>query len=72
VPSDHVVSHPIQPLVEEVVTQMKYSADPTLLLESVESTKVFVSKPCLVDPTLIKGSDVSIEYGFSISSSVIS
>jgi hypothetical protein len=31
---DHVVLHPIQPLVEEVVVLMQSLDDPTLLLES--------------------------------------
>jgi hypothetical protein len=46
--TDHVVSQPIQPVVEEVVELMQYLADPTLLL----------------------GSDASIDYVFGISSSV--
>jgi hypothetical protein len=38
---DHVVSHPIQPVVEEVVMcPMQSSTDPTLLLESDQSSKV--------------------------------
>jgi hypothetical protein len=37
---DHVVSQPIQPMVEEVVVPMQSSIDPTLLLENEESTKV--------------------------------
>jgi hypothetical protein len=38
-PSNDVVSQPIQLVVEEVVVLMKSAADPTLLLENVESTK---------------------------------
>jgi hypothetical protein len=53
VPSDHVVSQPIQPVVEEVVMPMQSSADPTLLLESVESTKVVMPMQSSVDPTLL-------------------
>jgi hypothetical protein len=39
-PSNHVVSQPIQLVVEEVVVMMKSVTDPTLLLENVESTKL--------------------------------
>jgi hypothetical protein len=53
VPLDHVVLHHIQPVVEEVVMPMQYSTDPTLLLESVESTKAVMSIQSLVDPTLL-------------------
>jgi hypothetical protein len=51
---------------------MKSSTDPTLLLESVESTKVVTSMKYLVDPTLLMGSDVSTDYFFIISSSILS
>jgi hypothetical protein len=47
-------------------------SDPTLLLESVESTKVVMPMQYLADPTLLMGSDVSTDYVFSISSSVLS
>jgi hypothetical protein len=67
---DHVVSHPIQPVVEEVVMPMQSLVDPTLLLESDESTKVISPMQYLVDPTLLLGSDASFDYVFSISSSV--
>jgi hypothetical protein len=61
VPLDHVVSQPIQPLVEKVVTSMQSSADPTLLLGvSVhESTiqpvveKVVTPMQSSADPTLL-------------------
>jgi hypothetical protein len=71
-PSDHVVLQPIQQVVEEVVVSMQSSVDPTLLLESVESTKVVMSMQYLVDSTLMMGSDVSIDYVFSISNSILS
>jgi hypothetical protein len=51
---------------------MQSSIDPTLLLESVESTKVVMSLQYSVDPTLLLESDVSTDYVFSISSSVLS
>jgi hypothetical protein len=50
VPLDHVVPHPIQPLVVKVVMPMQSLDDPTLLL----------------------GSDVSTDYVFSISGSILS
>jgi hypothetical protein len=71
VPLGHVDLQPIQPMVEEVVMPMQSSVDPTLLLESVESTKVVTSMQYLVDPTLLMGSDMSTDYVFSISSSVL-
>jgi hypothetical protein len=55
-----------------MVTQMQSSADPTLLLEGVESTKVVTPMQYLADPTLLIGSDVYTDYVFSISSSVLS
>jgi hypothetical protein len=72
VPLDHVVSQPIQPVVEKVVVPMQSLTDPTLLLESVESTKVVMPMQSSVDPTLLLGSDVSTDYVFSISNSVLS
>jgi hypothetical protein len=59
-------------VVEKVVTLMKSLVDPTLLLESVESTKVVTLMQSSTDPTLLLGSDVSIDYVFSISSYVLS
>jgi hypothetical protein len=56
----------------KVVTLMQSSVDPTLPLESVKSTKVVTPMQYLVDPTLIMGSDVSTDYVFSISISVLS
>jgi hypothetical protein len=52
-------SHPIQLMVEEVVMSMQSLVDPTLLLESDESTKVVSSMQSLIDPTPLSGSDVS-------------
>jgi hypothetical protein len=51
---------------------MQYLVDPTLLLESVKSTKVDTLMQSLVDPTLLLGSDVSTDFVFSISSSLLS
>jgi hypothetical protein len=51
---------------------MQSSVDPTLLLESVESTKVVMMLQSSADPTLMLESDVSNDYVFSISSSVLS
>jgi hypothetical protein len=51
---------------------MQSSVDPTLLLESVESTKVVMPMQSSADPTLLLESDVSTDYVFSISSSVLS
>jgi hypothetical protein len=59
-------------VVQKVATLMQYSIDPTLLLESVESTKGVTSIQSSVDPTLLLESDVSTNYVFSISSSVLS
>jgi hypothetical protein len=52
-PLYHVVSHSIHPVVDKVVSSMQSSNDPTLLLESVDSTKVVMSIKYLVDPTLL-------------------
>jgi hypothetical protein len=58
-------------VVEKVFTPMLSLADPTLILESVESTKVVMPMQYSIDPTLLLGSDVSIDYVFSISSLVL-
>jgi hypothetical protein len=62
----------MQPLVEKVVTPTQSSVDPTLLLKSVESTKMITSMQSSADPTLLLGSDVSTNYVFSVSSSILS
>jgi hypothetical protein len=67
---DHVVSHPIQPMVEEVVMSMQSSVDPTLLLESDKSKEVTLSMQSSVNPTLLLGGDASFDHVLSISSSV--
>jgi hypothetical protein len=54
----------------QVVSLMQSSFDPTLILESDESTKVVSPMQYLVDPTLLLGSDVSFDCVFKISSSV--
>jgi hypothetical protein len=51
---------------------MQSLIDPTLLLESVESTKVFTPMHYSTDPTLLLGSEVSTDYVFIISSSILS
>jgi hypothetical protein len=71
VPSYHVVMHPIQRVVEEVVVSMKSLTYPTLLSKSVESTKVVTLMRYLVNPTLLMRSDVSTDYAFSISISIL-
>jgi hypothetical protein len=53
VPLYHVVSQPIHLVVEEVVMSMQSSSNPTLLLESVESTKVVTPMKYSVDTTLL-------------------
>ena len=53
VPLYHVFSQPIQPLVEKVVTSIQSLVDPTLLLDSVDSTKVVMPLQSSVDPTLL-------------------
>jgi hypothetical protein len=83
VPLDHVVSQPMQPLVEKVVTPMQSLADPTLLLRGEVPLDHVVSQPMQplvekvvmpmqssADPTPLLGSEVSTNYVFSISSSV--
>jgi hypothetical protein len=65
---DHVVSQPIQPLVDKLVTSMQSSVDPTLILESLESTKVVTPMQSSANTTLLSESDVSTDYVFSISS----
>jgi hypothetical protein len=52
-PLDLVVSHPIQPMVEEVVVSMQSSIDPTLLLESDKSKEAVAPMQFLVDPALL-------------------
>jgi hypothetical protein len=59
-------------VVEEVVFPMQSSVDPTLLLESVDSTKVAMLMQYLAYPTLLLGSDVSTNYFFIISNSILS
>jgi hypothetical protein len=52
-PLDLVVLHPIQPMVEDVVVSMKFSINPTLLLESDKSKKAVAPMQFLVDPSLL-------------------
>jgi hypothetical protein len=67
---DHVVSHPFQLGVEEVLELMQSSFHTTLLLESGRSSKVVKLVRYLADPTLLSGSDAYSDYVFSISSLV--
>jgi hypothetical protein len=67
---DHVFSHPIQPMVEKVVTPMQSLVDLTLHLESVDSIKVVRPMQCLSYSTLLLGSDVSTDCVFSTSNSI--
>jgi hypothetical protein len=50
---------------------MQSSVDPTLLLESVKSTKVVTPMQSSVYPTPLFGSNVSTDYVFIISSSIL-
>jgi hypothetical protein len=59
---DHVVSHPIKPVVEEMAAPMQYSIDPTLLLKTENSKEVTSSMQYSVDPTLLLESDVSSDH----------
>jgi hypothetical protein len=70
VSTNHVISQPIQPMVEEVVAPMQSLTNPTLLLKSDESTKVIFLMKCSTNPTLLLGSDVSIKHVFIISISI--
>jgi hypothetical protein len=70
--SSEVSSQPIQPLVEKVVMPIQSLTDPTLLLESVDSTKVVMLLQSSANPTPLLGSEVSTDYVFSISSSRLS
>jgi hypothetical protein len=67
---DLVVSHPIQPILEEVVMPMKTSINPTLLLNSDKSKEVALSMQFLANPTLLLGGDVSLDHVLIISSFV--
>jgi hypothetical protein len=67
---DLVVSHPIQPTVEEVVMPMQSSVDPTLLLESDKLKEVTLLMKYLVNPTLLFKGDASFDHVLSISSFV--
>jgi hypothetical protein len=67
---DLVLSHPIQPTVEEVFVSMQSSIDPTLLLESDKSKEVTLLMQFSVNPTLILGGDASFDHFLSIYSFV--
>jgi hypothetical protein len=67
---DLVVSHPVQPTVEEVVVLMQSSVDPTLLLESDKPKEVTSPMQCSVNPTLLLEGDASFDHVLSISSSI--
>jgi hypothetical protein len=67
---DHVVSHSIQPMVEEVVMSIQSSVDPNILLESDNSKEVTLFMPSLANPTLLLGGDASFNHVLRISSYV--
>jgi hypothetical protein len=52
---DHVVSHPIQPMIEEVVVLKQSSINPTLLLESEKSKEVTMLMKILPIPLFFWG-----------------
>jgi hypothetical protein len=66
----HVVLHPIQPMVEEVVVSMQPSVDPTLILESDKSKEVTMLMKYLVNPTLLLWGDASFDHAINIFSLV--
>ena len=55
-----------------MVTPLQSLIDPTLLLKSVDSTKVIMLMPYSANPTPLLGSEVSTDYVFSIFNSVLS
>jgi hypothetical protein len=67
---DHVDLHPFQAMVEEVVTLMQSSTNPTLLLGSDKSSKVVNPMQYLADLAPLSQSDKYFDYVFSISSLV--
>jgi hypothetical protein len=67
---DHVVLHPVQPTVEEVVMLMQSLVDPTLLLESDKSKEVTLPMQSSVNPTLLLWSDASFDHVLNISSHI--
>jgi hypothetical protein len=67
---DHVVSHPFQPTIEELIIPMQSSVDPTLLSESDKSKEVTLLMQSSVNHTLLLKGDVSFDHVLSISSFV--
>jgi hypothetical protein len=67
---DQVFSHHIQPMIEEVVMLMKYSVNPTLLLESDKSKEVTFLMQYSANPTLVLGGVASFNHVLSVSSSI--
>jgi hypothetical protein len=67
---DHVVSYPIQPMVEKMLVLLQFLVDPTLLLESEKFKEVTLLMQYLVNPTLILEGDVSFDHILNIFSSV--
>jgi hypothetical protein len=61
-----VVSHPIQPTVEEVVMLMKYSVDPTVLLKSDKPKEVTLLMQCSVSPTFLLEGDAFFNHVLKI------
>jgi hypothetical protein len=67
---DHVVLHPIQPMVEEVFILMQSSVNPTLLLESDKSKEVTLPMQYSVNPTLLLGGEAPFNHVLRISNFV--
>jgi hypothetical protein len=65
-PSDHVVLHPTKTIFEEVFMLMQSSTNPTLLLESIMSTKVVTPMKSSADTTLLSESVESAKVVMSM------
>jgi hypothetical protein len=59
-------------MIEEVVTPMQSSFDPTLLLESDKSKEVTLSMKYSANPTLLFGGDAYFNHVLIISSPILS
>jgi hypothetical protein len=67
---DHVFSHAIELVVEEVVMLMQFLVNPTLLLESKKSKEVTSPMKYSANPTLLFMSDAPFDHVLRISSYV--
>jgi hypothetical protein len=65
-----VISHPIQPTVQEVVMLMQYLVDTTLLLGRDKSKELALPLKSSVNTTLLLGGDAYFDHVFSVSSSI--